>query len=475
MAKKQQIILTHGTNTPGADVVKGLKLGEVLVQHGTGATETMLHTLDANNGVTSFPSTAWVENKVTVINGAAEALAQKVANLETSATTLDSKIDTKYGEATAYTDDQIVALKNGEIKANTEAIAAAESALTAQIQAVDAKVATKVEQEVYDAKVAELAGAISAESETRASAVTELTTAVNGKVAQSEYNDKVANFENRIAANTTKLGELETAVANNLTSATTYTDNQIAALKGTFDGTIGALEDVVDGLVESKADASALTETSNALAALDDRVEVNEGKIATLIGNDADKSVRTIANEELAAQLIAEGAAEKLDTLKEIADWIQQHPEDAAAMNTAIEANATAITALDTAYKAADAGLLQKIEAIEEDYLKASDKSELNNLITAETENREEAVKAVDDKLGTGFTSENTVAKAIADEITARTNAVAGVQGQIDTISGNYIKEIEVLTGNNVNDKIVATVSGNKATIDLKVIDGGEY
>ena len=473
MAKKQIIILSHGSGTPTAGKFNGL--GEVLVQHGTGATETMLHTLDVNSGVTSFPSTAWVENKVTAINGAAEALAQKVTNLEISATTLDSKIDTKYGEATGYTDNQINALKNGEIKANTEAIAAAESTLTAQIQAVDAKVETKVAQSEYDAKVAELAGAISTESETRASAVTELTTAVNGKVAQSEYDAKVANFEGRIAANTTKLGELETAVANNLTSATTYTDNQIAALKGTFDGTIGALEDVVDGLVESKADASALTETSNALAALDDRVEVNEGKIATLIGADADKSVRTIANEELAAQLIAEGAAEKLDTLKEIADWIQQHPEDAAAMNTAIEANATAITALDTAYKAADAGLLQKIEAIEKDYLKASDKSELKNLITAETANREEAVKAVNDKLGTGFTSENTVAKAIADEITARANAVAGVQGQIDTISGNYIKEIEVLTGNNVDDKIVATVSGNKATIDLKVIDGGEY
>lgn len=58
--------------------------------------------------------------------------------------------------------------------------------------------------------------------------------------------------------------------------------------------------------------------------------------VDTLIGSDTNKSVRTIANEELAAQLIPEGAQESLDTLTEIAQWIQDHPDDASAMNTAI-------------------------------------------------------------------------------------------------------------------------------------------
>lgn len=60
------------------------------------------------------------------------------------------------------------------------------------------------------------------------------------------------------------------------------------------------------------------------------------GKVTTLIGSDANKSVRTIANEELAKQLIPENAKEALDTLGEIAAWIQQHPDDASAMNTRI-------------------------------------------------------------------------------------------------------------------------------------------
>lgn len=58
--------------------------------------------------------------------------------------------------------------------------------------------------------------------------------------------------------------------------------------------------------------------------------------VDVLIGTDTGKSARTIANEELTKQLIPEGAQESLDTLTEIARWIQDHPDDAAAMNTAI-------------------------------------------------------------------------------------------------------------------------------------------
>ena len=59
--------------------------------------------------------------------------------------------------------------------------------------------------------------------------------------------------------------------------------------------------------------------------------------VKTLVGDDKNKSVRTIANEELVKQLIPENASEALDTLEEIAAWIQSHPENASAMNAAIE------------------------------------------------------------------------------------------------------------------------------------------
>lgn len=71
-------------------------------------------------------------------------------------------------------------------------------------------------------------------------------------------------------------------------------------------------------------------------SAIDANINTVNGKVTTLIGSDAAKSVRTIANEELAAQLIPANAKEALDTLQEIAAWIQNHPDDASAMNTAI-------------------------------------------------------------------------------------------------------------------------------------------
>lgn len=43
---------------------------------------------------------------------------------------------------------------------------------------------------------------------------------------------------------------------------------------------------------------------------------------------DAIKSIRTIAREEIETQLIPESAQEALDTLVEIAEWIQSHPDE---------------------------------------------------------------------------------------------------------------------------------------------------
>ncbi len=63
-----------------------------------------------------------------------------------------------------------------------------------------------------------------------------------------------------------------------------------------------------------------------------------EGKVDTLIGEDTGKSVRTIANQELAAQLIPANATEALDTLQEIAAWIQAHPGDVSTINAEIAA-----------------------------------------------------------------------------------------------------------------------------------------
>jgi hypothetical protein len=115
-----------------------------------------------------------------------------------------------------------------------------------------------------------------------------------------------------------------------------------------FYPSINAMEEYVNNQVnstlkpyETKTDAVAKLEEAKAFASEEDAkvqgsVDVLSDKVTTLVGEDTNKSVRTIANEELVKQLIAESAKESLDTLTEIAVWIQSHPDDASAMNKAI-------------------------------------------------------------------------------------------------------------------------------------------
>lgn len=103
---------------------------------------------------------------------------------------------------------------------------------------------------------------------------------------------------------------------------------------GTANGTLAV--NGVDVAIKGLAALAYKAQVSQ--ADLDAALQAVVANVGTLVGSDAGKSARTIANEELAAQLIPESAKDSLDTLQEIAAWIQEHPDDASAMNAAIEA-----------------------------------------------------------------------------------------------------------------------------------------
>lgn len=129
------------------------------------------------------------------------------------------------------------------------------------------------------------------------------------------------------------------SVYSSLEAAREYAKNDPVAYVGqpitVVDATSGTATMYV--IQNTAGDLLALA-TSTATGDIATTVQSLVTKVTTLIGEDADKSVRTIANEELAAQLIPEGAKEALDTLQEIAAWIQSHPDDVATMNAAIQA-----------------------------------------------------------------------------------------------------------------------------------------
>lgn len=182
----------------------------------------------------------------------------------------------------------------------------------------------------------------------------------------------------------------DTAVAGQYVSAVSETDGKITVTRA-------ALPDYTEVYDAKGAAAQALTDAKGYAdglnTAMDTRVTVAEGKLTTLIGTDADKSVRTIANEELAKQLIPENAGASLDTLQEIATWIQAHPGDAAAMNAAIEA---------LEGKVGDTGVGAQIEVAIND-LKAGDiKNATDRIAALEADTHTHANKAELDKIADG-------------------------------------------------------------------------
>lgn len=172
-----------------------------------------------------------------------------------------------------------------------------------------------------------------------------------------------------------------------LSIAEKMVDILIAA--GTTNGTlaVNGRDVTVKGLaaLAYKAQVSEADLDTALRAALNGKASATD--LATLVGSDTGKSARTIANEELAKQLIPEGAQESLDTLTEIAQWIQDHPDDAAAMNTALgklqaivdgiggeeDDYVTVMAAIEGKIAAAMAGIVQDVTKVE--------KSEINGNI----------------------------------------------------------------------------------------------
>ena len=168
-----------------------------------------------------------------------------------------------------------------------------------------------------------------------------------------------------------KLTTLEGTVGTHTTNINTLMGQVDALEKGTYDDS--ELRERIETVEADYLKAADKTELQNNINTVD-------GKVTTLIGEDANKSVRTIANEELAKQLIAENASDALDTLAEIAAWIQAHPEDASAMNEAIVALQNKV---DTGEKTVSVYVTDAITALSiGDYAKASELTALATRVT---------------------------------------------------------------------------------------------
>ena len=187
-----------------------------------------------------------------------------------------------------------------------------------------------------------------------------------------------------ITANTEAI-EAEASRAKGIESGLRTDVDNISGELNTLKQTITNNENDIEGKVSQlntaiQGNTTEIGLVKNIALELSPRVETLEGEMDTvqaaieaLVGEDTEKSVREIAYEELAAALVPETAQDSLDTLQEIAAWIQSHPEDVADINEAIQALQGSdntqdgkITSLENAVAAinnADSGLLAQAKA----------------------------------------------------------------------------------------------------------------
>lgn len=322
----------------------------------------------------------------------------------------------------------------------------------------------------------------------------------DGSVAKAVADAKTG-LETKISAADAKAVAAQTA-ADNAKNAADAVDAKIGAVPegSTVIAEIQKVKDVayndteVRGLIK--------TNTDN-ITNLTGRADAVEGKVSTLVGKDAGKSARAIANEELTKQLIPEGAKESLDTLQKIAAWIQNHPDDAAAMNAAIAAlktkvgdipdGATSTTVVAYIKELVDAekvratgaesGLDTRVNAVEAKLGdgEGSVSKQIEAAVKVETDARVAADSALDGKITTAKAAADkaqgdvnalkdvVATKAAAADVTALTTRVTAAEKDIDDLQAAIAPDgkvtASIAAAKKAGDDAQATANKNKSDL----------
>lgn len=356
-------------------------------------------------------------------------------------------------DAAGTAETKVNELANGQVKTNTEAIATLNGGANTE---------GSVAKAVADAK----AGLETKISAVDAKAVAAQASADNAKNAADAVDAKVG----AVPEGSTVMTEIQKV------KDAAYNDTEVR------------------GLIKTNADN---------ITALTGRADAVEGKVSTLVGEDAGKSARTIANEELTKQLIPEGAKESLDTLQEIAAWIQNHPDDASAMNAAIVAlktkvgdipeGATATTVVAYIKELVDAekvratgvesGLDTRVNAVEAKLGdgEGSVSKQIEAAVKVETDARIAADSALDGKITTAKAAADkaqgdvdalkdvVATKAAASDVTALTTRVTAAEKDIDDLQAAIAPDgkvtVAIAAAKKAGDDAQATANKNKSDL----------
>lgn len=257
------------------------------------------------------------------------------------------------------------------------------------------KIAEKVAAEA-DARDAAIASAVAAEAEARDAAIVAANLLIQDNAGDiADLNAKIGDIP-ADRTETNLVDFINKKAEETLQAASGNSTETAASVKAQLD----AYKTANDAAVALKADKTAVD-------AIEGRVAANEDAIEVLNGN-ADVVGSVDAKVAAAVAALMENPDETLNSIKELVKWTQDHAADALEMSNNVSANANAIAALQTlvgedavADQIADAiaealGLdgdakyalatdladaIDRVAAIEADYLKAADKTELADAI----------------------------------------------------------------------------------------------
>lgn len=315
------------------------------------------------------------------------------------------------------------------------------------------------------------------------------------KKAEGSLSDRIDDYE------TNKETFALKSDVNGLSSTVSGIDGRLTTAEGkittaeenitTIQGNITDINSSLSNKLDKGAYDKAISDLQGEVDAVEDRATAVEGKVNTLVGEDSNKSVREITQAEIAAQLVGGGTS--FDTLQEIAAWLKDHPEDVGEMNEKINANTDAIALLNKAEtvegsvahavkqeadraKGVENGLSSRIKTIEDDYLVAQDKADLEKSISDETSRAEGIESGLNTRLQKveGY-FDNGVAKNAKDADTLDgkdadyfavksevSTAVSGLDNRVKAIEDDYLVEADKTE---LEGKVAAEVSAREAAV----------
>lgn len=258
-------------------------------------------------------------------------------------------------------------------------------------------------------------------------------------------------------------------------------DGELSTLQGTVGEhatSIGTLTTDLSNLTtEVSTNKNTLLNVRDDVGELKPKVETLETTVGThttqlakLIGSDADKSIREIALSELAEQLIPDNAQEAMDTLEELAAWLQSHPTEAAQMNESILQHGTAIENLQTSVGTNSESIIALQELVEE-----INDTETGILATAkkytddEIDKIELALEGYDEAIAAINNSETGIlalAKKYTDD---EIDAVNDALGELETLANENADAIAAINNTQTGILAVAKENIDQAIANLKL------